>query len=136
MNPTANDWASPNVALNITISEADQFANQLAAGVSVQFGDRFVKTSAGEIISEAELRKNSFIAPLPVNLWGALAGEAPVTVNIADLRSKIRSAAQSDNPVGELEKILHQALPQSDPQVTILRAPAIQSAVRSMLSQI
>jgi hypothetical protein len=134
MNPAANDWASPSVAQNITISEADRFANQLAAAVAVQFGDRFVKTTAGEIVPEVELKQNGGQS-VPVNLWGSFAGVAPVPMNIAELRSRIRSAALAENPVGELESILHQALPQVDPQVTILRAPAIQSAVRTLLAQ-
>ena len=136
MNPTANDWASPNTAENMTLSEADQFANRLAAAVAVQFGSRFVKTTGGEVIAEAELRANSFIAPCPVNLWGAFAGVAPVAMNLAELRARVRSAAEADNPVGELESILHSALPQCDQQAAILRAPAIQAAVRSALQQI
>jgi hypothetical protein len=136
MNPIANDWASTNAAQNITISDADQFANQLAVGVAIQFGGRFVKTKAGEVITEAELKQNGYLALHAVNLWGSFAGVAPVAINIAELRSRIRSAALADNPVGELENVLRQALPQIDPQVTILRAPVIQAAVRKMLSEI
>ena len=72
MNPT-NDWASSDATQNITLADADQFKNQLAAALVVQFADRFAKTASGEIISETELRRNPLPAA-PVNLWGTLGG--------------------------------------------------------------
>ncbi|MGD0295744.1 MAG: hypothetical protein ABSE86_01430 [Bryobacteraceae bacterium] len=45
MDPTANDWASSDPTQNITLADADQFKNQLAGALVVQFADRFVKTA-------------------------------------------------------------------------------------------
>ena len=73
MNPVANDWASSDPTQNITLADADQFKNQLASAIAIQFADRFAKTASGEIISETELRRSSLPAA-PVNLWGTLVG--------------------------------------------------------------
>jgi hypothetical protein len=54
-------------------------------------------------------------------------------VNVAELRASLRSAALGDNPVGDLENALRQALPKTDIQSILLRVPAIQSAVRSAI---
>lgn len=136
MNPTTNDWASSDPTQNITLAEADQFKNQLAGALVIQFGDTFVKTTGGESITEAEFRRNNPLPSAPLNLWGTLAGVSSAPVNLAEMRSAIRAAAQGNNPVGDLENILHQALPQSDIQEMLLRAPSLQSAVRNAISQI
>ena len=134
MNPRT-DWASSDPTQNITLAEADQFKNQLASSLSVQFADRFVKTSTGEVISETELRRN----PLPaaaINLWGTLAGTGAAQVNIAQMRSAIRAAGKGHNPAGDLENILHQALPKSDVASMMLRIPAVGAALGAVISQI
>jgi len=136
MNPTTNDWASADPTQNITLGDADQFRNGLASALAIQFADTFVKTSSGDTISETEMRRNNPVPGAAMNLWGTLADASPSAVNIAEMRTAIRSAAQRDNPVGDLENILRQALPRTDVQDTILRAPAIQAAVRSAISSI
>ena len=123
MNPVANDWASSDPTQNITLADADQFKNQLASAIAVQFADRFVKTASGEIISEAELRRNPLPAA-PVNLWGTLAGVGSAQLNVAQMRTSVRAAAQSNNPAGGLQTILQQAFPKTDPSSIIMRLPA------------
>jgi len=135
MNSAANDWASSDSTQNITLAEADQFKNQLSAALPVQIADRFVKTAGGEIIHETELRRNPFPAA-PVNLWGTLAGVGAAPVNMAQIRAAIRSAARSNNPAGELQNILHHALPTSDVATMILRFPAVAVAIGTAISQI
>ena len=135
MNPAANDWTAPNGAQNISLAEADQFRDRLAAALALEFGGRFVKTTSGGVVTESDLRQNASPAQ-PVNLWGTLADVAPAEVNVAELRASVRAAATGDNPVGDLENALRQALPKSDIQAMILRVPSIQSAVRSAIAPI
>jgi hypothetical protein len=134
MNAT-NDWASSDPTQNITLADADQFKNQLAAALVVQFADRFAKTTSGEIISETELRRNPLPAA-PVNLWGTLAGVGAAPLNIAQMRTAVRSAAQSNNPAGDLQNILHQALPKTDVSTMLLRVPAVAVALGTAIAQI
>ena len=136
MNPTMNDWASADPTQNITLADADQFRNGLAQALAIQFADLYVKTSSGDTVSESELRRNNPVPGAALNLWGTLADVSPSAVNIAEMRSAIRSAAQRDNPVGDLEDILRQALPRTDVQDVILRVPSIQAAVRSALASV
>jgi len=136
MNPTMNDWASADPTQNITLADADQFRNGLAQALAIQFADLYVKTSSGDTVSESELRRNNPVPGAALNLWGTLADVSPAAVNIAEMRSAIRSAAQRDNPVGDLEDILRQALPRTDVQDVILRVPSIQAAVRSALASV
>jgi len=134
MNPQT-DWASADPTQNITLAEADQFKNQIASALSVQFADRFVKTATGEVIGETEIRRN----PLPgaaINLWGTLAGAGAAAMNIAQMRTAIRAAGKGHNPAGDLENILHQALPKSDVATMMLRIPAVGAAIGSVMSQI
>jgi hypothetical protein len=135
MNPAANDWASSDPSQNITLADADQFTNQLAAAIAVQFTDRFVRTTSGEVVTEIELRRNPFPAE-PVNLWGTPAGTGAVPVNVAQMRTVVRSAAQGNNPSGELHTILQQALPKSDVSTMILRIPAVMITIRTAIGQI
>ncbi len=135
MNPTANDWASSDPTQNITLGEADQFKNQVAAALAVQFAETFVKTASGEIVNETELR-HSPLPAAPVNLWATLAGTGATPVNVAQMRASIRSAARSGNPAGDLQTILHHALPKSDVSIVILRFPAVAAAITAAISQI
>lgn len=135
MNPVTNDWASSDPTQNITFADADQFQNQLASAVAIQFAERFVKTAIGEIINEAELRRNPLPAA-PVNLWGTLVGVASAQLNVAQLRTSVRAAAQSDNPSGEFQTILQQAFPKSDPSSVIMRLPGVMVAIAAALAQI
>jgi hypothetical protein len=135
MNPAANDYSALNAAQNISLTEADQFRAALAGALAVAFGDRYVKTPAGGIVTESDVRQNAS-PDQPVNLWGTLADSAPAEVNVAELRAAVRAAALGDNPVGDLENALRQALPKTDVQSVILRVPAIQSAVRSAIAPI
>jgi len=136
MNPIANDWASADPTQNLTLAEADQLRDRLAAALAVQFGSTFVQTTSGDTVSEDELRRNNPMPAAPVNLWGALAGVAAVPQNLAELRAALRAAARGNNPVGDLENVLIQALPKSDAQAMVLRAPAIQAAVQTAIAQI
>ena len=135
MNPTGNDYTAPNEAQNISLAEADQFRDRLAGALAVEFGDRYVKMPDGVIVTELDLRQNASPAQ-PVNLWGMLSDAAPAEVNVAELRAALRAAALGDNPVGDLENALKQALPKTDIQSIILRVPAIQAAVRSAIAPI
>ncbi len=135
MSTVANDWASSDATQNITLAEADQFKNQLAAALAIQFAERFVKTGAGEIVHETELRRNPLPAA-PVNLWGTLEGVAAVPVNVAQMRAAIRAAARGGNPTGDIEKVLHQALPKTDVSTIILRLPAVATAIGTAISHI
>jgi hypothetical protein len=135
MNPAVNDWASSDPSQNITMVEADQFKNQLASALAVQFAERFVKTVGGEVINETELRRNPLPAA-PVNMWGTLEGVGAAPLNMAQMRAAMRSAARSNNPAGELQNILHQALPKSDISTIILRLPAVAAAIGTAIAQI
>ena len=135
MNPTANDWSAPNAGHNITLIEADQFRDRLAGALAVEFGNVFVKATNGGVVSESDIRQHASPTQ-PVNLWGTLADAAPAEVNVAELRASIRAAALGDNPVGDVENALRQALPKTDIQSILLRIPAIQSAVRSAIAPI
>jgi hypothetical protein len=132
MNPTANDYSSPDPAQNISLTEADQFRDRLAGALALEFGNRYVKTTAGAIVNESDVRQNAGSAQ-PVNLFGTLADPAAAEMNVAQWRASVRAAALGQNPVGDLENALKQALPQSDVQSILLRATSIQSAVRSTI---
>ena len=135
MNPAINDWASSDPTQNITLAEADQFKNQLAGALTVQFAERFVKTTSGAVVNEPEIRRSPLPAA-PLNLWGTLAGVGAVPVNVAQMRAALRAAARSTNAVGDLEAILQQALPKSDAAVILLRLPAVAAAIGSLVTQI
>lgn len=134
MNPS-NNWASSNPAENITLAEADQFKNQLASALALEFADRFVKAGGGATVSEAEIRRSP-LAGAPLNLWGTLAGVDAVAVNVAQMHAGIRSAAGSTNLVGELENVLKQALPKSDVAGILLRLPVVAAAVGGVVGSI
>lgn len=136
MNPSANDWASSDPTQNISLAEADQFKNELASALAVQFVERFVKAAGGDTISEAELRRSNPVPSAPVNLWGILEGIAGIPVNVAQMRSAIRAAARSSNPVGELEVFFRQALPKSDFPAMLLRLPAVAAALALAIARI
>jgi hypothetical protein len=101
MNPTANDYSSPDPAQNISLTEADQFRDRLAGALALEFGNRYVKTTTGVIVSESDVRQNASPAQ-PVNLFGTLADPTAVEINVAGWRSSIRAAALGENPVGDL----------------------------------
>src|ERR1019366_5037081 len=102
MSQSANDWASPDPSKNMSLAEADQLSNQLAGGLCVQFGNRYVKTTNGNVISESELRANNYMSPLAVNLYGNLAAANVQEFNIAQFRGSLRNAAVADDPTGTL----------------------------------
>ena len=132
MNPAANDYSSPDPAQNISLTEADQFRDRLAGALALEFGNRYVKTTTGAIVTESDVRQNAGPAQ-PVNLFGTLADPTAVEINVAEWRASIRAAALGENPVGDLENALKRALPQSDVQSILLRAISIQAAVRSTI---
>ena len=136
MAQSANDWASPDPSKNMTLADSDSFANALVAGLQLQFGDRYVKTQFGAIISATELRQNNFMSPLAVNLYGKLAAASAVEFNIADFRSQLRDAAKGDDPVGDLTKVLTAATPGQNIAANILRIPAFADAVRQALQKL
>ena len=82
MNPTANDYSSPDPAQNISLTEADQFRDRLAGALALEFGNRYVKTTTGVIVSESDVRQNASPAQ-PVNLFGTLADLTAVEINVA-----------------------------------------------------
>jgi hypothetical protein len=132
MNPAANDYSASSATQNISLTDADEFRDRLAGALALEFANRYVKTTTGGVVAESDLRQNASAAQ-PVNLWGTLADASPAEVNVAELRASLRSAALGDNPVGDLENALKQALRKTDIQSILLRVPAIQSAVRSAI---
>jgi len=133
MNPT-NNLASSDPTQNITLAAAQQFKNQLAAAMAIEFAEIFVKTVMGQSIAEAEFRQSPPAAP--VNLWGTLSGVGGVPVNIAQMRNAVLSAARNNNPVGDLLNILREAFPNSEIATIILRIPGVAAAIGTLLGQI
>ena len=134
MKISANDWASPDPSKNMTLAESDRFADALAGAFAVQFADRYVMTTYGQIIPVAELRRNPFLSPLPVHLQARLACGNSAEINIAQFRSALREAAAGDDPVGDLVDVLSAAMPRTDIAALLLRAPALTEAVRRQLA--
>jgi hypothetical protein len=134
MSQSANDWASPDPTQNMSLADADKLRYAMAGALGVQFGDRYVKTTQGSIISEAELRSNQFISPLPVNLWARLAIPGSLEFNIATFRTNLRQAALADDPIGTLVGILQVLLP-FDTQIDSMftRMPAVQQLIANAL---
>lgn len=132
---SGNDWASSDPTQNITLAAADQFKNQLAAALTIQFGERFIQTASGETVPETEF-KNSPSPAAPVNLWGKLVGVGAVPLNVAQMRSAILSAGRNNNPAGDLANLLHQAFPAADVANMMLRIPAVATAIGIQISQI
>jgi hypothetical protein len=133
MIQSANDWASPDPTQNITLADADTFGNALAGGLQVQFADIYIRTTENQIISEAELRSNTFILPLPVNLYTHLVAADSVEINVAQFRASLRAAALANDPTGTLCELLSQAMPQTDVPDQFTRIPAIQQVLLAAL---
>jgi hypothetical protein len=137
MKQSANDWASPDPSKNMTLAEADQLNNQLAGALCLQIGSRWVQTQYGQIITDTELRQNTFIAPLPVNLYGMLAIPGCQGFNLADFRKSLRTLAEADDPTGSLVIFLQQLLPQYNGiPAMFTRIPAVQAVITAALKTI
>jgi hypothetical protein len=137
MIQSAYDWAAIDPAKNMTLAEADQFGNALAGAFGIQLGDRFVRTQFNMIISEAELRGNQFLSPLPVNLCGTLTIPNCQEFNLASFRISLRKAAQSDDATGALVTLLQQLSPQYTAIPSLFtRMPAVQAVIASALKTI
>ena len=132
---SGNDWASSDPTQNITLAAADQFRNQLAAALTIQFAERFIQTASGEPVTEAKF-KNGLSPAAPVNLWGTLAGVGAVPINVAQMHAAVLSAGRNNNPAGDLANLLHQAFPTADVANMMLRIPAVATAIGIQLSQI
>ena len=126
---SANDWASTDHSKNISLADAKAFCDHTAKALLLQFGPLRVMTSAGETISESELRQNQFISPLPVNLFGSVVGGVQ-DVNIATFRTALRAAADADDPTTAL--LTASQLPVS----YLSRWPSVQAVVQEALSSI
>lgn len=133
MIQSANDWASPDPTQNIALGDALAFGYALAEGLQIQFAEMYIRTTQNRIISEAELRSNQFIAPLPVNLFTHLVGQASQEINIAQFRAALRNAAQADDPTGTLCQLLSQVLPNTNIPQQFTRIPAIQAVILAAL---
>jgi hypothetical protein len=133
MIQSANDWASPDPTQNMTLANAETFNYALAAAFEFGFGDMYVRTTENQIIPAAELRANSFIAPLPVNLCGLLAAAGAQEVNIAQFLASLQAAAVAGDPTGTLCQLLSQAMPGTDVPSQLTRIPAIQQVILSAL---
>ncbi len=134
MSQSARDWASTDPSKNMTLAEVDHLNNELAAGLCIQLGDRYVRTQYNNIIGEPELRGNNYISPLPVNFFGRLAIPGCEEFNIAQFRSSIRDAAASDDPTGTLVTVLQRLLPQNNAIASMFtRIPAVQAVIASAL---
>ena len=137
MSQSARDWASTDPSKNMTLAEVDQLNKELAAGLCIQFGDRYVRTQYNNIIGEPELRGNNYISPLPVNLYGRLAIAGCEEFNIAQFRDSIRDAARSEDPTGTLVTILQRLLPQHNSIASMFtRIPAVQAVIASALKTV
>jgi hypothetical protein len=135
MSQSANNWASPDQSKNMTLADADRLGYQLAGALALQFSTKYVKTTTGETISEQELRGNQFISPLPVHLFGKLAGAGSTDFNIAEFRASLKHAATSDDPTTGLLTIMQQALPTTNGPALLTRMPAIQQVIADALSR-
>lgn len=134
---SAHDWAAIDPSKNMTLADADHLRDVMAAGFGIQFGNRFVRTQYGNVISEAELRANNFMSPLAVNLCGYLAAYGSQEVNIAQFRANLRQAAASGDPTGELVGILQQAMPATTNIASLFtRMPAVQDVIASALRSV
>jgi hypothetical protein len=133
MIQSANDWASPDPTQNITLADATTFGNALAGGLQVQFADMYIRTTQNQIVSEAELRANEFILPLPVNLYTHLFGQNTQEINIAQFRASLQAAAQANDPTGTLCELLAAAMPYTDVPDQFTRIPAIQAVLLAAL---
>lgn len=135
MSISALNWASPDQTKNMTLADADRLGNQLAGSLGLQLVDKHVVTTTGETISEKELRDNQFLSPLPVNLYGDLAGAPRTVFNIADFRADLKSAAGADDPITALVKIVEHALPGTIGANVITRIPAVQQLIAEALGK-
>jgi hypothetical protein len=52
------------------------------------------------------------------------------------MRAAVRRATQGNNPSGDLQTILQQALPKSDVKEMILRVPSVMVAIATAIAQI
>lgn len=137
MSQSAYDWAAVDPSKNMTLAEFDRFNNELSSALGIQFGSRYVRTQINLIISEAELRGNQFISPLPVNLCGTLTIPNCQEFNIATFRLSLRKAAQADDPTGELANLLQQLSPQYTGIANLFtRMPAVQAVIASAMKRI
>jgi hypothetical protein len=136
MKISANDWASPDPNKNMSLAEADSFANRLTSALMLQMVGRFVKTTGGNTISEHELRHNQFLSPLPVNLYTQLASAGDAEFNIAGLRSALHDIAQSDDPVAGYIAFLRSTFPTRDPFAIVAAMPLVAEAVAGALAAI
>ncbi|MGI8741063.1 MAG: hypothetical protein ACR2NN_00555 [Bryobacteraceae bacterium] len=103
--------------------------------LGLQIVDKHVRTTSGETVSEKELRDNQFLSPLPVNLYGDLAGGSRSEFNIADFRASLKSAAGADDPITAFVQIVERALPGTSGVSMITRIPAVQHVIADALSK-
>ena len=137
MSQSANDWASPDPSKNMTLADLDRFRYQIAGALCIQIGTCWIRTTSNSIISESELRQNTFISPLPVNLCGTLALPGCQEFNVAGFRSELRQAASSDDPTGSLVVLLQQYLPTNNAVPAMLtRIPTVQAVIASAMKSI
>ncbi len=135
MSQSANNWASADQSKNMTLADADRLGNQLAGNLGLQLGSKYVKTTTGEKISEKELRDNQFISPLPVNLYGELAGGTRLEFNIADFQASLKRAATADDPITSFIQLVQHFLPDTNGPSMITRMPAVQQVVVDALKK-
>ncbi len=135
MSQSANNWASADQSKNITLADADRLGNELTANLGLQLGSKYVKTTTGEKISEKELRDNQFISPLPVNLYGELAGGTRVEFNIADFQASLKRTAAADDPITTYIELVQHFLPGTNGAFMITRMPAVQQLIADALKK-
>lgn len=135
MSQSANNWASADQSKNITLADADRFGNELTANLGLQLGSKYVKTTTGEKISEKELRDNQFISPLPVNLYGELAGGTRVEFNIADFQATLKRTADAGDPITSYIQLVEHFLPGAVGALMITRMPAVEQLIADALKK-
>ena len=132
---TVTGWASPDPSRNITLADADQFADELAH-LGFRFYQRFVRTTTGDILLEMDVRNNPFLSRQPLNLHGHLSGPGAKEINIADFRRRLRAAARSENPTLQLQRELATALADASIPSLLLQLPGVQQTIESCLGRI
>lgn len=82
-----------------------------------------------------ELRDNQFISPLPVNLYGELAGGTRVEFSFADLQANLKRAAAAEDPITSYIELVQHYLPGTNGAMMITRMPAIQQVIADALKK-
>ena len=132
----ALNWASPDQSKNITLAAATAFAAQLTSALGLQLTGLFVQSTSGEHVTEQELRGNQFESPLPVNLWGELAGGTRKQFNVASFIAEVKALKDADDALTALTSMIEKYLPGTNGMSYLTRMPAVQQAIADALAKL